>query len=185
MQPSAVIPAFDDYLAERGLRFEAVIIGGAALELLGTIQRATDDCDVLDPTIPDVIQQAAQEFARGRSGLDPDWLNSNAHDFVDVPGCLPSGWRNRIRQVFGGRALQLRTLSDFDLLCTKLVALVDRGQDYVDCVAMAPTLEQLRRAWPFVVQYEGNEESRDVYWIPAARRQFERLAKELGYDVVF
>lgn len=184
MQPSAVIPAFDAYLAERGLRFEAAIIGGAALELLGTIQRATDDCDVLEPSIPAVIQEAAREFARCRSGLAPDWLNSKAHDFVGVPGCLPEGWRSRLREIFVGSALRLLTLSDFDLLCTKLVALIDRGQDYADCVAMAPTPEQLQRAWPFIVQYEGNEESRQVYWIPAARRQLERLAKELGYVVV-
>jgi hypothetical protein len=34
MDPSAIIPQFDTYLASRGLRFEGVVIGGAALSLL-------------------------------------------------------------------------------------------------------------------------------------------------------
>jgi hypothetical protein len=65
------------------------------------------------------------------------------------------------------------------------VALVDRGVDYQDGVALEPTLEELRAAWPFIEQYEGNAESREQYWLPLARRQLVRLARELGYDAVF
>lgn len=184
MQPATIIPAFDTYAADRGLVFEAVVLGGTALVLLGVIQRPTDDCDVLDPQIPESVRQAAVDFAR-LHGLNEDWLNSKAHDFVGVPGCLPEGWRERLRWAYHGRALRLQTLGRQDLLCTKLVALIDRGTDYLDCVALAPTAEELRAAWPFVAQYEGNEESREVYWLPLARRQLGRLAKELGYDVVF
>ena len=46
MDPAETIPAFDAFLAARGLTFEAVIIGGSALVLLGVVQRTTDDCDV-------------------------------------------------------------------------------------------------------------------------------------------
>lgn len=101
-----------------------------------------------------------------------------------MPGCLPEGWRERLQEAFSGRALRLRTLGRHDLLCTKLVALIDRGVDYLDCVALRPTRVELERAWPFVAQYEGNAESREVYWLPLARRQLIRLGKELGYDVV-
>jgi len=183
MQPALIIPAFDTYLAARGLRFEAVVIGGAALVLLGVVQRTTDDCDVLDPVIPEVVLVAARAFAR-EQGIAADWLNSKAHDFVGVPGCLPDGWRGRLRMAYEGKALSLQTLGRLDLLCTKLVALVDRGTDYQDCVALAPTADELRAAWPFVADYEGNPESREGYWVPLARRQLARLAKELGYDVV-
>jgi hypothetical protein len=151
--------------------------------LLGVIRRATDDCDVLDPGIPSPIQEAARSFAQQRDIKD-DWLNAKAHDFVGIPGCLPDGWRERLRVAFQGTALTFRTLSRPDLLCTKLVALIDRGTDYRDCVAMAPTAEELVAAWPFVSQYEGNAESREVYWLPLAKRQLQRLGKELGYDVV-
>ncbi len=184
VQPALIIPAFDSYLAARGLRFEAVVIGGAALVLLGIVQRTTDDCDVLDPQIPSIISDAAREFAR-EQGIASDWLNSKAHDFVGVPGCLPEGWRHQLRSAFAGAALHLDTLGRADLLCTKLVALVDRGTDFQDCVALGPTEAELRAAWPFVAQYEGNPESRDGYWLPLARRQLSRLAEELGYHAVF
>jgi hypothetical protein len=184
MHPLLIIPAFDAFLAKRGLRFEAVIIGGSALVLLGVVTRTTDDCDVLDPEIPASIAAAAREFAT-ESGIGADWLNSKAHDFVQVAGCLPESWRSRLRVAFAGAALQFQTLGRFDLLCTKLVALVDRGVDYPDCVALKPTLEELHAAWPFIEQYEGNAESREQYWLPLARRQLTRLAQELGYDAVF
>jgi hypothetical protein len=45
----ATMTAFDAYLAPNGLSFQAVVIGGAALNLLGAVVRATKDCDVLDP----------------------------------------------------------------------------------------------------------------------------------------
>lgn len=184
MQPEETIPDFDEYLADQGLRFEAVIIGGAALSLLGVVLRATDDCDVLDPVIPERVLETAKRFAKLRD-LNHDWLNCKSHDFVGVPGCLPAGWRDRLQPLFTGRAIVFKTLGRQDLLCTKLVALIDRGTDYRDCVALKPTTSELRAAWPFVQDYEGNTESREVYWIPLAKRQLDRLCKELGIDGIF
>jgi hypothetical protein len=59
MNPKDVLLEFDRYLADRRLQFEAVVIGGAALSLLGVITRETQDCDVLDPKIPEEILQAS------------------------------------------------------------------------------------------------------------------------------
>jgi len=42
------LEAFDAFLAQRGLHFEGIVVGGAALNLMGVIARATKDCDVLD-----------------------------------------------------------------------------------------------------------------------------------------
>jgi hypothetical protein len=185
MLPTDIIPAFDAFLAERGQRFEAVVIGSAALSLLGVVVRATDDCDVLDPVIPEAVLEAARDFAKARGELADDWLNCKSHDFVGVPGCLPEGWRGRLQPLFKGNALHFQTLGRQDLLCTKLVALVDRGTDFEDCVALGPSIEELQAAWPFVQNYEGNPESREVYWIPLAKRQLVRLCMELGLDGLF
>jgi hypothetical protein len=174
----------DAYLATRSLHFDAVIVGGAALVLLGVVTRTTDDRDVLDPEIPSAILDTARAFA-AESGIGSEWLNSRAHDFVRVVGCLPDGSRTRLRPVYRGPALHIDTLGAFDLLCTKLVALIDRGTDFEDCVARAPTLTDLQAAWPFIEQYEGNLESREQFWLPLARRQLNRLAVELGLDAVF
>jgi hypothetical protein len=66
--------AFDQYLAERRLQFDGVVIGGAALNLLGVVSRLTKDCDILHPEIPNEIAEASRGFAiicgaRGPSAL--------------------------------------------------------------------------------------------------------------------
>ena len=63
MDPPTTIAAFDAFLARRELSFEAVVVGGTALGLLGIVSRPTRDCDVLHPRVPDAIQKAAREFA--------------------------------------------------------------------------------------------------------------------------
>lgn len=63
VDPKTVLDAFDTYLTARQLRFEAVLIGGAALNLLGIVHRTTKDCDILHPALPPAIAAAAREFA--------------------------------------------------------------------------------------------------------------------------
>lgn len=79
MLPRPTIEAFDRHLLGLGLRFEGVVIGGAALGLMGIIQRPTRDFDILMPELPPAIASAAREFARAqrKAGVDllNDWLN--------------------------------------------------------------------------------------------------------------
>lgn len=49
VSPRETLEAFDRYLTGRGLRLDAIVIGGAALNLLGVVSRATKDCDIIDP----------------------------------------------------------------------------------------------------------------------------------------
>ena len=63
MKPKEMLIEFDEYLAVRKLQFEAIVIGGAALAILGVVSRETQDCDVLDPNIPLDIEKAAHEFS--------------------------------------------------------------------------------------------------------------------------
>ncbi|MCP4603751.1 MAG: hypothetical protein GY847_25080 [Proteobacteria bacterium] len=51
MKPKETVTLFDAFPAERGLSFEAVVIGGAALGLLGLVSRQTRDCDILHPQL--------------------------------------------------------------------------------------------------------------------------------------
>jgi hypothetical protein len=50
-RPRETLVDFDRYLAQRGLRLEAIVIGGGALNLLNEIKRPTKDFDVLDPQL--------------------------------------------------------------------------------------------------------------------------------------
>lgn len=63
MFPRPTIEAFDVYLAERGLRLEAILVGGSALALLGVTDRQTRDVDILHPELSTLIMQAARGFA--------------------------------------------------------------------------------------------------------------------------
>ena len=185
LNPTETIAAFDRFLLEEGLSFDAVVIGGAPLHALGIISRTTDDVDVLVPEVPPSILDAAARFA-ARPDTQPTesgWFNSKSYDFVGVEGCLPEGWRMRLRPLYEGSALRLQTLGRLDLLCTKRVALVDRGTDLGDCIALAPTEDEPAAVWPFVANYEGNPESREVYWIPRAKAFYAKLAEELGHGV--
>src|SRR5215475_2713313 len=106
MSPREILEAFDRYLADRRLRLDAVVIGGAALNLLGVISRATKDCDILDPPLSPAIVEAARGFAaelrqRGEA-LQNDWLNNGPASLTSV---LPLGWRDRLQPAFSGAAI--------------------------------------------------------------------------------
>lgn len=125
MDPRQTLEAFDAFLELRGLHFEGIVVGGAALSLLGVIARATKDCDVLDPDIPPGIASAALAFAaaRRRSG---------------------------------------------EIL----------GDDIGDCIALAPTPEELHRLGPWL-------EERDTHklWPVHVRATLADLARKLGHAV--
>jgi hypothetical protein len=46
-----------------GFSSDAVVISGAALNLLGVVSRLTKDCDILHPEIPNEIAEASRGFA--------------------------------------------------------------------------------------------------------------------------
>jgi hypothetical protein len=174
-----LLEAFDRYLADRRLRLDAVVIGGAALNLLGVIARATKDCDILDPPLPPSIVEAARSFAaelrRRGEGLQDDWLNNGPASRAAV---LPPGWRDRLQPAFSGVAIQLRCLGREDLLRSKLFALCDRGFDLGDCLALAPTAEELRAILPWLEQQDGHPG-----WPAHVRATLADLGRRLGHGV--
>jgi hypothetical protein len=177
MRPIQTLGAFDLYLAERSLRFEGIVIGGAALNLLGIVSRATRDCDILYPALPAEILIAAQAFAadRRRDGeaLAENWLNNGPADLVSH---LPDRWEKRLQPAFYGRALELHSLGREDLLRTKLFALCDRGFDLADCLALAPTATELAALVSWVEQQDLNPD-----WPAHVRETLANLAARLGH----
>jgi hypothetical protein len=103
MEVRATLEAFDGFLAERRLRFEAVIVGGAALNLLGIVHRPTRDCDVLCPPLTPQVAAAAAEFA-GLRGLPRTWINDGPSSRVRE---LPAGWEARLQDAFRSREGEL------------------------------------------------------------------------------
>jgi len=149
---------FDKFLEQRGLKLSAVLVGGAALGLLGVIDRQTRDCDVLCPDLTTAVLDSAIEFAKAQrqlgTPLDDEWLNNGPSSLVKQ---LPLGWDTRLRQVFSGSSISLSTLGHTDLLLSKLFALCDRGTDLPDCLALKPTLDDLKESLPWLVEQDANE----------------------------
>lgn len=171
------IKKFDQFLREKGLEFSAIIIGGAALNLMGVITRETQDVDFLDPEIPAEIKKASKEFALQNPNLmlnPAEWINNGPSS---LKRDLPTGWRMDLQTIFQGEALTLLTLGRLNLLRTKLYAYADRGIDYQDCMALAPTLSELEDCREWVLQGDASE-----LWPQRVEVIFGKLKKDLGYE---
>ncbi|MBE0418353.1 MAG: hypothetical protein IBX63_11365, partial [Coriobacteriia bacterium] len=119
--------------------FELVVIGGAALIVLGLLDRPTRDVDVLavgeadddggvvfvksDP-LPDALSDAAAAAARD-FGLEPSWLNSGPADLLDHG--LPPGFFGRMTSVRYGPRLVVHVPAREDLVPLKVYAAADSG----------------------------------------------------------
>ena len=174
--------AFDQYLAERRLQFHAVVIGGAALNLLGVVSRLTKDCDILHPEIPNEIAEASRGFAieiRAKGGtLQDNWLNRLNNGPSSLASRLLPRWEERLQTVFAGTAIHLRCLGREDLLCAKLFALCDRGIDLGDCLALAPNINELENVLPWLERQDANPDWPDH--VPAT---FADLRRRLGHGI--
>lgn len=179
MLPVETIRAFDRYLHDWELELQAVVVGGAALGLQGLIERQTRDVDVLIPDLSTGMLEASRSFARKqrKAGfhLDDDWLNNGPSSLKDL---LPDGWDGRLQVVFMGEAITLSTLGRSDLIKTKLFALCDRGIDLRDCLALAPTEDELSDAESWVVYQDTNP-----MWPDHVRATLDDLRRRLGHGV--
>lgn len=169
------IVAFDKFLLKEGLQFEAIIIGGAALSILDVITRMTEDVDCIDPEIPLDIKNASIEFIKQNPqyGLTPEKFLNNGP--ITIIRDLPAGWRNRTEIIFQGKALTFITLSRLDLLKTKLDAMVQRGRDIDDVIAMKPTEKELEDSLPWVLNVDGGD-----YWADMVNDSFKELRKRIN-----
>jgi hypothetical protein len=178
MLPRPTIEAFDAWLTGLGLCLEAVVVGGSALALLGVTSRQTRDFDIIAPELPPNIVEAAKAFAREQRALGvellDDWLNNGPIQLGEV---LPEGWRLRVTLAFDGKAL-VQSLGRADLLKTKLFALCDRGTDFPDCVALAPTAAELAEAMPWVSLQDANAD-----WPAHVAATLADLGRRLGHGV--
>lgn len=172
-----VIAHFDQFLAQHGLRFEAVIIGGAALNILDISSRKTKDVDCLDPKIPSEIKKASQDFAIQRIDLELDinWLNNGPETLKTD---LPRGWRLRTGSLYSGESLKLEVLGRDDLLKTKLFAYCDRTTpDFEDLKNLRPTVAELSQSIDWVKERDTHSN-----WPAHVEKAFLVLKNALGYE---
>ena len=159
-----LLGALGSLLAADGLDFAIVVLGGAALNLLGLVARTTKDVDVLaiaegsqdDPQLlppdplPDLLQRTANRVARDFS-LPDDWINGTAG--LQLKAGLPPGLVYRLHwQRYGGLTVGL--VARHDLIFFKLYAAADdtgpRSVHYQDLVALNPTAGEMASAEEWV-----------------------------------
>lgn len=96
-----VLEEFDRYLKKRNFAFRGTVIGGAALIVMGVIDRATNDVDCLEPTLPEDIKKAASEFRSVYKGkgapLKEEWLNKAQQASFET--CLRAGRSGEYRSL--------------------------------------------------------------------------------------
>lgn len=156
------LAATGDLLAVEGEQAAIVVVGGAALSLLGLVHRTTNDVDVIarlqstgehvehlelrhPEPLPEALVRAVQTVARD-FGLSADWMTTDVA-LQWRPG-LPPGFVDELTwRRFGG--LRVGLAGRQALIALKLFAAVDDGPGGVhfqDLQALAPTHDELDRA---------------------------------------
>jgi hypothetical protein len=153
-------------LAERGLRYELLAIGGGALQLLGLIARPTRDIDVVAlvddgsllpvAELPPPLQQAVEDTAKVLR-LPSEWFNPGPRSLMDLG--LPNGVLARAhRREWGGLILHIADRSD--QIFFKLYAAVDQGprsKHFDDLRSLEPSVDELRAAAAWAQTHDPSE----------------------------
>ena len=139
---------------------EILVCGGSALNVLGLIQRTTEDVDVLayvmrntegkisivkaEPLINE-LSVAAKIVARDFN-LPEKWLNPGPASSVDFG--LPEGLMERVITRKYGSKLVVHYLGRYDQIHFKVYAAVDQGagKHLDDLLALKPTSEEIENA---------------------------------------
>lgn len=169
-----IIEEFDKFLESKTLKFEAIIIGGAALSILHMINRMTEDVDCIEPEIPYDIKFASIEFIKQNAhyGLNPEKFLNNGP--ISIIKTLPNGWKTRTQLIYQGNALTFYTLARIDLLKTKLDAMVHRGRDMEDVIAMKPSNAELDECLLWVLSADAGE-----HWPEMVEESFRELKRRI------
>jgi hypothetical protein len=157
-----MLHAVGDRLALDGTSASIVVLGGAAMNLHGYVERPTRDVDVLaradddgsrlrhPEPLPDALRQAIAEVALDFN-QPANWMNTAvAHQWKTG---LPPGLEDRLTW-HGYGALRVGLVGRKDLIAFKLYASADQvgpGSVHVsDLVALKPSSEELRTAAAWV-----------------------------------
>lgn len=186
------LAALGELLAARGLRYELVLVGGAALLLRGIVARSTKDADILGTRVasghvvkldrmPAPLADAIADVARTYD-LPDDWVNLGPASLLDLG--LPDGFEDRLDR-FDAPGLDRRDdtglvvwlAGRYDLVCFKLYAVVDRwparDRHIEDLSALSPTEDELLDAAAWARTHDPS---------PGFRAQLVTVLRHLGVE---
>lgn len=155
-----VLMALSEQLDAAGASvIEIVVCGGAALNIIGYVQRTTEDVDIIafvdkDPDgktvlikaspLKPILVEAAKKVQRDFN-LKENWLNAEPASVMDFG--LPEGLMNRVETRNYGKNLIIHLLGRYDQIHFKLYAAVDQGgKHFDDLMSFKPTADELEAA---------------------------------------
>ena len=166
------LQAVGELVAAEGESYAIAILGGAALSLLGIVDRATRDVDIVafaadsgstkapdlvmpPKPMPEPLARAIRTVARD-FGLDEKWLNTGPD--LQMRMGLPDGMAARMEwRQFAG--LRVGLTSPRDLVAFKLFAAADDrpgGRHAKDLLALNPSDAELNAAADWVKGQDAN-----------------------------
>jgi hypothetical protein len=172
-----ILSALGEQLEEIASKpLELLVCGGSALNVLGLVQRATKDVDVLayvnrntegevsfisaDPLNENLIT-ASKKVARDFN-LTENWLNAGPASATDLG--LPDGILKRVKTRQYGQKLTIHFMGRYDQIHFKLYAAVDQGagKHFDDLLALNPTPDELEQAARWSMTHDVSEGYRQV-----------------------
>ncbi len=155
---------------------ELLVCGGSALNVLGLVQRATKDVDVLayvkwnkegavlfisaDPLNEELVS-ASKKVARDFN-LNENWLNAGPASATELG--LPDGILKRVKTRQYGQKLTIHFIGRYDQIHFKLYAAVDQGagKHFDDLLALNPAPDELEQAARWSMTHDVSEGYRQV-----------------------
>jgi len=155
-----VLNALSEQIAVEGIgRIEVLVCGGAALNVLGYVNRTTKDVDVIafvnkdkkgaislikaKPLIPQLVEAAKR--VQMDFNLSDNWFNAGPASVMDLG--LPERLMDRAEMRTYGKNLVVYFLARYDQIHFKLYAAVDQDGKHVDdLMVLKPTAEELEKA---------------------------------------
>lgn len=159
----------EQYLAKLAEIYEALggrpltitICGGAALMILGLVDRTTKDIDLVEPhRLPAEFDEAARVVAR-EYGLPGNWINQGPKQLAEMG--LPPQFHERAVVRKYGKKLEVRLTSRRDQIFFKMYAAVDRGGYHADDLKkLKPTDAELADAARWCMTHDVSAVFKDV-----------------------
>lgn len=187
------LQAVGEILASEGQAYSIVILGGAALNILGIVERPTTDVDILafsrsgadqphelfrpPEPLPEPLVRAARAVARDM-GLGEDWLNTGPA--LQWHSGLPPGMEQRVHWRHYA-ALTVGVVDRHDLILFKLFAATDSegptSVHYQDLLALGPTAEELDVAAVWVQSQDASADFKRIL-----KDVVNHVRQNLGFD---
>jgi len=169
LQP--ILSSVDLKLRGRNEHRDLIVCGGGALLILDIIDRQTRDIDVIAPELDPILNEIAIEVGK-EFGLESGWLNNGP---ASLSRDLEVGWRDRVQLIFEGSHLKIHSLSNRDLLASKLFAYCDRDEDDLsDILKMSPSVAEVESLKSWVLERDGSQ-----YWPARVEKCFKKLIERL------